>query len=116
MNFVRVLKGLFCFSVFGEFMLGGESQQGRLSHVSGCSVRTHCIGKRSYLEPISQSLQKTIERTTRIRAFSRQTHVGKPIPVYLEPIRNRMQTPIAGRSRTAENVEDRVSIDRFLSQ
>jgi hypothetical protein len=45
----------------GNFVLGGGSQQGSLSHVLGYSVKAQCTGKPSYLEPISGSMQKPIE-------------------------------------------------------
>jgi hypothetical protein len=40
---------------------GGEDQRGSLTQSSGYSVKAHCIGKRSYLEPNSGCMQKPIE-------------------------------------------------------
>ena len=98
--------------------MGGESQQGSLSYVLGYSVNAHCIGnpQRAYLEPISQSLQKTIEGTTRIGAFSGQRHVEKPRRAYLEPIRDSLQIPIEGLLRKLKNVGGEVTIDEKTNQ
>jgi hypothetical protein len=41
--------------------MGGESQKASLNQVTGYSTYAHCIGKPSYLEPNSGSLQKPIE-------------------------------------------------------
>ena len=66
-NFVRVLIGavFFWFSCTGERNVlrvqGGEVQRGSLTQFSGYSDKAQCIGKRSYLEPISGSMQKPIE-------------------------------------------------------
>jgi hypothetical protein len=62
-------------------MLGGEAQRGSRYRFSGIA-RAHCIGKPSYLEPNSSSLQKPIGgrsendggRVT-IRGETRQTMV-----------------------------------------
>jgi hypothetical protein len=78
------------------FVLGGESQQGSLSHVLGYSVKAHCIGKPAYLEPTIQSLQKTVEGVYRIRVFNYQWHVRNARRVYLEPISGSMQKPVEG--------------------
>ena len=40
---------------------GGEVERGSLTQFSGYSVNAQCNGKRSYLEPISGSMQKPIE-------------------------------------------------------
>ena len=66
-----------------NIVLGGESQQGSLSHVLGYSVIAHCIGKPSYLEPISGSMQKPVEGSAwkkiedmvAIGSFVNQKHV-----------------------------------------
>jgi len=79
-------------------MLGGESQQGSLSHVSGCSVNAHRIGKRSYLEPIRNTMHRPIEGLSEkiegevtIDAETVQKHVenqpNPPHPDYLKYIK-----------------------------
>ena len=57
------------------------------------------MNKQSYLEPISGSLQKSIEGSIGIGVFRCQNHIEKAARVYLERIRNRMHKPIEGRSR-----------------
>ena len=75
--------------------LGGEPRRECLSYVSGYSVKAQRTGNPpSYQEPNSQSLQKTYRR-------------GRGNPAYLEHIRDTMQKPVEGVSRSAENVEDR---------
>ena len=51
---------------------------------------------KSYLEPISGSMQKTIEGRVAIGEKHNQNHVGKAARTYLERIRNRMHEPIEG--------------------
>jgi hypothetical protein len=86
--------------------MGGEKQRGSLNGKSGYSVKAHCIGKQSYLEPISGSLhvpiegvyratEKTEDRVT-IGEKRNQNHVENTARTYLERIRNRMQKPIEG--------------------
>jgi hypothetical protein len=55
--------------------MGGESQKASLTQVTGYSIYAHCIGTPAYLEPISQSLQKTYRGEVRIGAFHNQKHV-----------------------------------------
>ena len=87
--------------------MGGEIQRGRLNHVAGYSEKAQCIGKRSYLEPISGSLHVLIEGVYRtpektedrvaIGEKTAQNHVeNAALRIYLERIRNRMQKPIGG--------------------
>ena len=69
MNFVRVLIRWRSFPFLGEIVLGGETQRGCLNSSAGYSSKAQCTGKLSYLEPISQSIQKSIEGST-VFAFS----------------------------------------------
>jgi hypothetical protein len=47
-------------------MLGGEVQRGNSNRFRDYSVKAQCIGKRSYLEPISGSLHVPIEGVYRV--------------------------------------------------
>ena len=87
---------------------GGESQKSKALLNAGYSDKAQCTGNTpSYLEPNSQSLQKTIEGVYRVSAFRSRWQVRKVRQAYLEPIRNSMQIPIEGLSK---NVGDRVAI------
>jgi hypothetical protein len=67
----------FSFSCTGEKNVlrvqGGEVERGSLTQFSGYSVNAQCIGKRSYLEPNSGSMQKPIEGllAKRLRALNK---------------------------------------------
>ncbi len=100
---LQISLGFLYASVLPHFsvdsVLGGESQQGRLSHISGCSANAYSIGKPSYLEPNSNSLQKSIEGVLWLLAFSAVNGMlEKPRRTYLEPNSNRMQKPVEGLS------------------
>jgi len=90
-------------------MLGGENQQSSLNFSSGYSKSAQCIGKSRYLEPNSQSMQKTVEGVypkkiedrVAIGEKTAQNHVENTARTYLERIRNTMQKPIEGLSQTA---------------
>ena len=58
-NFVRVLMGLVV-SLEPRRREGGERQRSRVCSVLGCSVKAHCTGKSSYLEPNRDTMQKPI--------------------------------------------------------
>jgi hypothetical protein len=75
---------------------GGEVERGSLTQFSGCSVKAHCIGKRSYLEPNSGSLHVPIEGRVANGEKRNQNHVENSARAYLERIRNGMQEPIEG--------------------
>jgi hypothetical protein len=75
-------------------VLGGENQQDVLNGFSGYSETAQCTGKRSYLEPISQSLLKSIEGVYALVLFA--TNGMLKTHVYLDRIRNTMQKPVEG--------------------
>jgi hypothetical protein len=60
-NFVRVLKGLFCFLLFLVKSMGGESQKASLNQVTGYSKKAQRTGNPAYLPPNSQPMQKPVE-------------------------------------------------------
>ena len=62
----------------------------------------------AYLEPSSQSLQKTVERVYQ--------HSGEPSRAYLEPIRDSMQKPIEGEVSHPKNVGGGVAIGAKTNQ
>jgi len=88
--------------------MGGEIQRSSLNHDTGYSTTAQCTGKRSYLEPNSQSLHVPIEGVYRITEKTEdrvaigektaQNHVENTARTYLERIRNTMQKPIEGLS------------------
>ena len=90
--------------------MGGENQRSSLTLDTGYSETAQCIGKPSYLEPISGSLQKPvegllsllkkIEDRSAIEEKHNQNHVEKQKRTYLERISNTMQKPIEGLSRS----------------
>ena len=106
---MRVLKGLLVSlkprmppeqensRLFLSAVSGGKRQRSSVVSSSGFS-ESPLHWKSSYLEPISGSLQKSIEGVYRIGVFRCQWHVGNARRVYLERIRNRMQKPVEGLS------------------
>ncbi len=74
-------------------MTGGENRKGSLA-ATGYSETAQRTGTKSCLEPISQSIQKTVEDRSRIGVFHCQYHVKNAVRTYLEPIRNRMEKTI----------------------
>jgi hypothetical protein len=84
-------------------VLGGGEQSSCLDSSGGYSSKAHCTGNRSYLEPISGSMQKPIEGLIAIGAFSGQWHVGNARRIYLERIRNSLQKPVEGGVVFSEN-------------
>jgi len=76
-------------------VLGGERQRSSVDSSSGYS-ESSLHWNSSYLEPISQSMQKKVEGVYRIGVFSGQWHIEKAVRVYLEPISGSMQKPIEG--------------------
>ena len=91
---IRQLSSASC----GEIVMGGENQQPSLNQSTGYSETAKCAGKPSYLEPISGSLQKSIEGVYRIGVFRCQWHVGKATRIYLDRIRDSLQKPLEGLS------------------
>ena len=89
---------------------GGENQRNKTVSSSGYSATAQCTGKpHSYLEPISQSLHRTIgvvyrtgekiEEGVAIGEKINQNHAENTAQTYLDRIRNRMHEPIEGLSR-----------------
>jgi hypothetical protein len=78
-------------------VLGGERQRSSVISSAGYS-ESPLHWKPSYLEPISQSMQKKVEGVYRIGVFSGQWHIEKAVRVYLERISGSMQKPIEGLS------------------
>ena len=76
----------------------GEESKRQPYNFSGYSATAQRTGKPSYLEPTSQSMQKTVEGVYSIRVFRSQWHVEKAVRVYLERIRDSLQKPIEGLS------------------
>ena len=77
MNFVRILKRLLFSSFSVNPEMGGEKQKSSLTHEQGYSEKAQCIGKPSYLESNSGSLQKPIEGRVAIGEKRNQYHVKK---------------------------------------
>jgi hypothetical protein len=81
---------------------GGDLERGSL-HFSGYSSQAHCTGEPAYLEPNSQSMQKTRREVGSLLVFFTVNGMLKNRhQAYLEPIRDSMQKPIGGRSVLAE--------------
>ena len=55
--------------------MGGEIQRESVTHDMGYSASAHCIGKRSYLEPISQSMHVPIEEVYSAPEKTEDSHV-----------------------------------------
>jgi hypothetical protein len=75
--------------------MGGESQRVIFSVFSGYSSQAQFTGKPAYLEPNSQSMQKTRRSRVAIGENQAQNHVEKQTQTrtYLEPIRDSLQKP-----------------------
>jgi hypothetical protein len=102
----RFRRGFLAERINQMFMVGGgERQRGKAVSRPGYSEKAQCTGMPSYLEPISQSMHRTIEEgvcpkkiedRSHIDAFRSQWHVEKPRQAYLQPISGPMQKPIEG--------------------
>ena len=105
---------------------GGESQRGKAVSSPGYSEEAHCTGKTpSYLEPISQSMHRTIEEgvcprkiedRSRIGAFRSQWHVEKPRQAYLQPISGSMLKPIEGLLAQYRGALNKGAIEKIAQQ
>jgi hypothetical protein len=103
-----------CF--FGETVMGGEKQRDISTYLPGYSETAQCIGKPSYLEPISGSLHVPIEGRVTIGEKHNQKHVENAARFYLDRIRNGMQKPIEGLPRAAQKIEEGSAIRQKHNQ
>ena len=97
-----------------KFVLGGDFQKGSLNHVTGYSATAQCTGKPSYLEPNSQSMQKTIEGLLVLELLATNGMLEKEARTYLERIRNSMQKPIEGLSTRASHQTQTATNNRHI--
>ena len=94
--------------------MGGDFQKGSLNHVTGYSATAQCTGKPSYLEPNSQSMQKTIEGLLVLELLATNGMLEKEARTYLERIRNSMQKPIEGLSTRASHQTQTATNNRHI--
>jgi hypothetical protein len=107
-------------------VMGGEKRRDISTYLSGYSETAQCIGKLSYLEPISGSLHvpiegvyctaEKIEDRSRIGDKHNQKHVENAARAYLDRIRNGMQKPIEGLLARLKKIEEGSAIPQKNNQ